>query len=426
MLSWSIRVMVVLFIVVSSACSAREPGSPVRGRPDSGMPGGASGEDGGATVTVDSGAPAFVDPFDPDSACGASAIPTVQVPGSLLLVFDRSGSMDDKPDDSRDDSRWEIATRGINDALAGLPDDLNMGLMMFPAPGNFLDGCAVDTDPQVPVGPLATTRPAIARQLRTDPGGGTPAVDALRQGWAHLETLDTTGQKGVILVTDGGEGCKQDQLDAVHDEAEELRRTKGILTYAVGLNQANNFLSELAIRGGTARDETCIGECTSRACLSTAECPGAASCFQPIDGELGVCGCTEDAECIDPQRCVSFPILGGQCLGDADCCHYNARGNNFESEFRATLARIAERFLDSCVFQVPKGDEFDPAEVNVGVTFEGEERDTLPFGDDASVNSWRYVDDGYGSLVIQGPICQELLMNPATVEIVVGCPTIII
>ena len=240
-----------------------------------------------------------VDPFDPDASCGAAAIPTVRVPGNLLLVFDRSGSMDNSPgpEGSTEPSKWDTATDAINDTLRSLPDDLSAGLMLFPTPGSA-DGCAVAPDPQVPVAPLTTSRAMIASVLMSDPGGGTPLIDAVRKGWAHLDSLATTGLRGLVVVTDGGEGCQYSELDTLLAEAETQRMTKGYVTYSVGLEQANNFLSNLAIRGGTRRNDTCLGECASRTCLGMADCPGGASCLQflptgaralRLQYECGVC-----------------------------------------------------------------------------------------------------------------------------------------
>ena len=69
---------------------------------------------------------------------------------------------------------------------------------------------------------------------------------------------------------------------------------------------------------------------------------------------------------------------------------------------------------------------FDPGLVNVGVTFEGEDRTVLRRSSDPAVDSWNYVDDTHESILIQGDICDRLLDGSAVVEIVLGCPTILI
>ena len=64
--------------------------------------------------------------------------------------------------------------------------------------------------------------------------------------------------------------------------------------------------------------------------------------------------------------------------------------------------------------------------MNVGVTFEGESRTVLRRGSDGTMDSWNFVDTDNETLVIQGDICERLLDESATVEIVLGCPTILI
>ncbi|MCU0674097.1 MAG: hypothetical protein MUE69_15035 [Myxococcota bacterium] len=358
------------------------------------------------------------DPFDPRNGCGAAAIPTERVPGSVLLVFDYSGSMDDTPGGSGSGAtKWDLATGAINDVLASVPDDLNMGLMLFPDPGESSD-CNVVTAPQVGVGPLSSTRSMIMSRLTGTPNGGqTPIIDASRAGWNYMLSLDAPGQKGIIVVSDGGETCNGELSDemAVHMEAQTNNLAFGLSTYAVGLTTSNSLLSGLAFYGGTPRTDTCEADCSAndRLCSSDADCTRGATC----------------------QSIVPFPVPGfpdiRACTGGttSECCHYVASSGGFRAEFEAALEEIAQRFLESCVFELPRGTDpstFDPSQVNVGVTFSGEERRVLGRSSDDGVDSWNYTSDAYESIVIQGPICEELLSGDALVEIVLGCPTILI
>lgn len=385
-------------------------------------------------VAVDAGVP---DPFDPDAACGHAIVETERVPGSLLLLFDRSSSMAETPNGERPDvgerSKWELATSAIDDVLASASDELGAGLLLFPTGvGAECDVSLSGEVPQVPVAPLATSRGRISTALGgTGPAtaSGTATFDALRAGYGYLDTLDTAGQRGVVLVTDGAETCQPESREAILTRAATELEAKGYLTFVVGLTQMNSDLSTLAHNGGTARNDSCLPECTSPLCFSAADCPVTGACNQPVPGFPGFCGCGSDTDCPDPLSCQMLPLLGNQCTGDPNCCHYNATAADFEAEFEAALAEIARRFLDSCVFDVPRGtdpDRFDPALVNVGVTFDGEDRIVLRRSEDASVSSWDYTDGSYDALAIQGPICDRLLSGPATVEIVLGCPTILI
>ncbi len=140
--------------------------------------------------------------------------------------------------------------------------------------------------------------------------------------------------------------------------------------------------------------------------------------------------------CQSPPPFITCPPLpGGLCAptaasGPTDCCEYDASASDFQAQFESALSEIARRLLDSCVFDVPRGTDpssFSPDLVNVGVTFDGEMRTVLRQGSDSSMSSWSYTDDSDTSIIIQGPICDRLLSgDSANVEIVLGCPTILI
>lgn len=379
-----------------------------------GRDGGGSGRDGsvgpdGEVLRPDVGPQA--DPFDPRNGCGSAAIETEQVPGSLLLVFDDSGSMTGEVGGG---TRWSVATSAINSVLESVSDELSVGLLLFPGPAN---ACELDRTPQVAVAPLSETRAQIRSALSITPGGGvTPVINAAEAGWLHMLGLTVPGQKGVIVVTDGAENCSTASGDeaAAHDAARTNNLAYGVKTFAVGLTTSNSLLSGLAYHGGTPRSATCVPDCSpnGRTCTSDADCDGGATC----------------------QSAAPFPVplpLPDVCQGgaEAECCHYNVSSGGFSAEFETALREIAQRFLDSCVFRLPRGTDpsmFDAGQVNVGVTFDGEERTVLRRTSDSDSDSWNYTSEEYESIVIQGPICERLLDENAVVEIVLGCPTLLI
>lgn len=428
------KIVLLSVLLAASGCEVgTNPGTP--GDPDGG---GGGGPDGSMMSGPDAWKPPPPDPFDPANACGVSTVPTQQVPGSLLIVFDRSGSMDNPVRGDTGPTKWDLAKVAINNALSASGDELSAGLLLFPGSGN----CGVPGAPEVPVAPLSTSRPMIQSALNsaTPSGGSTPAFAALRAGYDHLDTLTTPGQRGIVLVTDGGETCEQTQADrdAIFARVAMERSGKNRLTFAVGLAHTDRNLSNIAYNGGTGRSPTCEPECTTNgSCRTDADC-GGAPC-NSLGQTIGICTCENDSHCpaaqtcemTDPFTCNFFPSLCmKQCAGPANCCHYDASDASFQSDFENALREIARRLVDSCVFEVPRGTDpsmFDPARVNVGVTFEGEDRTVLRRGYDPNVDSWNYTDDTYESLIIQGPICDRILEGePATVEIVLGCPTIII
>ncbi|MEM7605755.1 MAG: VWA domain-containing protein [Myxococcota bacterium] len=406
------RLLLGCFLLVGGACSDdSRTRPPIR---DLG-----TGDTSADSATADSGADSSfevgmldmlppVDPFDPVNGCGASATETQRLPGSLLLVFDESGSMNRAPgggDAPPGGSRWDLATDAISSVVTSLPDGLNMGIMLFGS------SCDVSPTPQVEVGPLGETRDAILAQLTGTPGGGqTPAMDASRAAWDYLRPLPIQGQRGIILVTDGNEeGCGNDSGDnpVFHGDARTNNLAFGITSFAVGLSTTNNLLSGLAFNGGTPRTPTCNAMCTldGELCDSNADCPGG-SCGIPFPVPIPI-----------PDTCNGTP--------STECCHYDVSSGSFQTQFEEALEDITETFLDSCVFELPAS-TVNTDLVNVGVTFEGEERQVLPRSTDATINSWNYPSSGATSIVIQGPVCDELLAGDATVEIVLGCPPIII
>ncbi len=438
------RPMLTLLCSLLAACSAGggvPPGSDGGGGPgtdsgglDAGVP---PGTDAGLRDSGRRDAGRF-DPFDPDAACGVSTVPTERVPGSLLLVFDRSGSMDNPPSGDSGPTKWDLATEAINTVLSSVSDELSAGLLLFPTgEGSECNVSLSAGVPQVAVAPLSTSRPQIMSALSSaaPTGGNTPMFDALRAGWRYLDTLDAPGQRGVVLVTDGAETCDEGDRAAVRMQAATELATNHYLTFAVGLDHSNNDLSTIAYNGGTPRNDTCMPECTSDLCSTDADCPGAGTCSTFLGG-FGFCSCATNADCVAPQTCEPgcppfFPGCGipPMCAGEANCCHYNAAASSFRSDFEAALDAIARRFLESCVFDVPRGSDptmFDASLVNVGVTFEGEPRTVLPQSSDPDADSWNYTDSTHRSIIIQGPICDRLLMGSAVVEIVLGCPTILI
>lgn len=102
--------------------------------------------------------------------------------------------------------------------------------------------------------------------------GATPTRQAILNGLNHLETVEATGPRAMVLVTDGAANCVYDpgtNIGRVYDtELEETVRSayqdNGIPTYVVGIDitadhpvQGRNLrddLNAVADAGGVARD----------------------------------------------------------------------------------------------------------------------------------------------------------------------------
>jgi hypothetical protein len=339
--------------------------------------GGSGGAGGGGGGEVGGAGPVDAGPLTPDASCGHTKIPAVRAPGQVLLVLDRSFSMNEDPDGEYPPkfgelSKWDHTKKVLKTVLGGLPDEMRMGLLLYPTSN---DGCAVDPAPQVSIAPLGQTRSLILTYL-TSPSGETPTEGALAAAYAHIGALGGSGKKGVVLITDGAWNCGSDD-GAVHASVEAARSgPKAVLTFAVGVpGSSPDGLSKLAYEGGTAKSSSCVLDCGS-----------------------------------SPEN-------------QAQCCHHVTNATTFEEDLETALGEIASRITTSCVFAVPKGEDpakFDPGLVNLVLTEDGEPPAFVPQG---LYDGWSWVGGGTDAVEVSGSACDAIAQG-ASVEIMLGCPSV--
>jgi len=347
---------------------------------------GGSGGDAGGVIQTDSGSGGS---FDPDSGCGYALIPSEREPGSIMIVYDASCSMDECADGNSDnceqcsqgESKWKQAKTAMTTVLEELPNDVRMGLVLFPdttAGGN----CAEPSAPKVDIDSLDITRGSILTWVGgTTKGGTTPTQQSLQLAYSVVQQIQGSGRKGVLLVTDGAWNCGSSNKP-IFDNATKNWNDYQIATIVVGIpGSASDTLSHLANVGGTDRIAGCNG------------------------------GLDDPGTLFKDESCGSDP---------STCCHYVV-GSNVQNDLVQALKDIASKFLTSCVFKVPKGNDpskFDPAFVNVYV--DGE----LVYPDDTE--GWSYVGGGTDAVEIHGQLCEQLLTGDKDkVEIMLGCKTVV-
>lgn len=244
---------------------------------------GGNGGGGGAAGNGPCQVGVFCPPNEPDGTdCGSLRIEgqVTKVPGNVLLVFDRSFSMDM---DWNGMQRFQAAGTAMVDALTPLAADLNIGMIGFPSPDpNAVRlNCTVlgiDSPDQI------TFKPGMdaINELRTGGTGGAPKYDPLRPGGLGigggigpgggsagatptaeaiamadqaLGSTTLTGATAVVLITDGEPNCQWDEAAANATIARWLSE-KNIKTYVVGLPGVGGLggpiLEALATSGGTA------------------------------------------------------------------------------------------------------------------------------------------------------------------------------
>lgn len=155
----------------------------------------------GATVLL--GAPPSAG-ADDESALGQGG-------GSLILVLDGSGSMEEPGGQGR--TRMEEAKAGLDGVIDDLPDDANVGLRVYGSEISDGPGSCEDSELLVPVAPVdRTALRAGVRKLA--PLGNTPIAYSLEQAYADLPE---DGPRSIVLVSDGEENCQGDPCEVAAD-----------------------------------------------------------------------------------------------------------------------------------------------------------------------------------------------------------------
>ncbi len=333
-----------------------------------------------------------VDPVTPDAACSTTTVETRRVPVNLLVVLDRSGSMNNAP---ASPTRWASAVSALEGLLGGLDDDIRVGLTFFPSITGASDQPASYATPVAAIEPLGDNRARLVSALRAArPQGETPMVCAMRGAVQAFRAFPRDGTRHVVLITDGqptsecamdvlcnpptfatSTACAQRTESLFTDAVRSLvtlatHETPPIHTYVAGTSEASDaFLSDLAVAGGTARSEHCL---------------------------------------------ATTPTS----------CHYSLSTGTFEADLARALEDIRVRSL-SCEFEVQADPtRVDPARVNVNFSGSSSPTPVLIPRDVTRRDGWDY-SHGMRSVVLYGPACERVRSDHrARVQILFGCPTV--
>jgi hypothetical protein len=137
--------------------------------------------------------------------------PPARTGRNLEIMLDASGSM--KTAMGRK-TRWAVALDTLQQVLARLPDDFNVGLRIYGhRESSRSPRTCTDSELVMPIEKLDRT--AILDRARSfAPKGETPLVYSAMQAPADLKQV---GGGTVILITDGEESCKGDPVKAAAD-----------------------------------------------------------------------------------------------------------------------------------------------------------------------------------------------------------------
>lgn len=225
--------------------------------------GNGSGGDDDDTPKID--APGFViidsDDNPVDSSCGAQTanigVVNLGDPPDLLVVLDRSGSMNDFPAVFPPvfNTKWGIMQDALKSISSMKDQQIKFGLMDFSSDGN----CGASAVPEVGIALGTSTAIKTYYSTRT-PTGNTPSHLALAAALQYFNTL-TPNPAGryVLFATDGLPNCLNgDPNTTAYPETVQAVKnlyTAGIPTYVLGLDDFSNqtVLNDAAVAGGKAQ-----------------------------------------------------------------------------------------------------------------------------------------------------------------------------
>lgn len=185
------------------------------------LPGGGTSGDGGTSGEPEPEPTPMCETLQGLGQCGTMTVEATFKTVNMLLVIDKSGSMEDVPD-GFDDDKWTSMKLALDAALGNVATEINFGLLLYPmslAQPIPLDNCGGTccevpeglTAVNVGIGPGQDTLPEISRALENvSPGGGTPTAAALQRAHQYFTEGDGAnlqGERYVLLATDGGPNC---------------------------------------------------------------------------------------------------------------------------------------------------------------------------------------------------------------------------
>ena len=219
---------------------------------------------------------------NPDVNCGIFMQGAQMVPPDILIVQDKSGSMNDQADGTTcnggcgANSKWSQTTSALNMVIGMTDTTVNWGLKFFATSNS---GCTVSATAEVPVGPNNAN--AIMTAIgRAAPGSSTPTRVAIQNAVTIMQGLTDTNPKFLLLATDGLPNCGPNATTPTDDNsvgAEQAvadAHAAGFPTFVIGIGEtmAEATLTRLALRGGVpqAGGATAFYQVSDTAQLETA------------------------------------------------------------------------------------------------------------------------------------------------------------
>ena len=220
--------------------------------------------------------------------CGDATFSLTQLEPNVMILLDRSGSMDSDVPGSGD-SRWNVAKQVVNATAAQFDDSVRFGLATFSA---CIPSQACSPG-QIEIAVAPNSAGAIAAFLATAQDGlfgylcnsGLPETSTGRS----LDALvgnpllqDPARDNAVLLVTDGGESQECTPVDGPTAAGNLFGQDIPVKVFAVGFGFSGASLDQIAAAGGTGQGYTAENQAELNAALSSI-LGGIATCTFHLD-----------------------------------------------------------------------------------------------------------------------------------------------
>ncbi len=245
--------------------------------------------------------------------CGGFEFTLTAVPPNLLVLLDRSGSMDAQVDGT-DDNRWEVAKDAVASVTTSFDASIRFGLATYSScqpggcsPGNIVVGIGDDQaaaingflDGTVGVGSGDGQGVADDGRIEYLCDSGEPETSTGASLMALLgepSLADASRPNAIMLVTDGAESsaCVFDDHDGPTGAAALLAQNPPVSVYAVGFGDSDSDeLDAIAQAGGTvmgyfAEDPDALAMALDAIASSVASCTFALDQVPPDAGMIYV------------------------------------------------------------------------------------------------------------------------------------------
>jgi hypothetical protein len=201
-----------------------------------------------------------------DMNCGVVENPVTRLPPDILLVLDKSGSMNASADGTCMEncgaaSKWSQTTTALNEVIPATDATVNWGMKLFATSGT----CTVSNQVEIPVTEM-NAGAVVNRINMTNTGGSTPTRLAIQAAANYLDGLTRPNPKFILLATDGLPNCAPGQPNQDPDvmgavTAVTNALSAGVPTFVIGIAlttdpTADQTLSMMATAGGYPRQGT--------------------------------------------------------------------------------------------------------------------------------------------------------------------------